>query len=118
MKFLIAIALTILFAFILGLYLPWWSIAVAAFVAVLLVQLNPLPAFFAGLLGIFFLWIILAGWTNSSNAEILSTRVAQLLGVGSPMVLILLTGMVGGLVGGLAGLTGSFLASRKRVRKV
>lgn len=82
----------------------------------LLAQLTPLPAFIAGFLGIFLLWIVLAGWTNYSNAEILSSRVAQLMGVGSPMLLILVTGIVGGLVGGFAGLTGSFLIGRKRTR--
>jgi hypothetical protein len=53
MKLLVAIILTALLSFIGGLYLPWWSIAIAAFIAVLLVPLASGKAFLAGFGGVY-----------------------------------------------------------------
>jgi hypothetical protein len=115
MKFIVAIALTALLALVGGLYLPWWSIALAGFLTLLLVPMTSLRSFLAGFLGIFLLWAILAWWIDMKNEHILSRKVAAIFPLGgSAAAIILVTAFVGGLVGGLAGLTASFLRAARR----
>jgi ABC-type Mn2+/Zn2+ transport system permease subunit len=67
-------------------------------------------AFVAGFLGLFLLWAGMALLKDAANDHVLSTKVAGILPLGgSYLVLILVTGVVGGLVSGLAALTGSYL---------
>lgn len=114
MKFIIALLLTILLAFVAGLYLPWWGIAIAAFVAALLVHQSAGKSFLAGLVGLWLLWSGLAWWMDAANDSILSSRVVKLLPLPDGSIwLVLFTGLVAGLVGGMAALTAHFLRARK-----
>lgn len=113
MKFLIALLLTAALAFAGGLYFDWWIIAPAAFIAAVLVRQRPGIAFLTGLLAVFLLWAGLSYWIDVQNQHILATRIAKLMGVGSPFMLVIVTGLVGGLVGGFAALSGSFLVAIK-----
>ncbi len=112
MKLLSAIVLTAFLAFVLGIYssLPWWSFAITSFVVALAVHQKPGKAFLAGFLGLFLLWTVLAFMKDLANEHILAVKVAQILPLGgSYLVLILVTGILGGLVSGLAALSGSYL---------
>jgi hypothetical protein len=114
MKFLAALILTVLLSFIAGLYLPWWGIAIAAFVVALIVYQNAGMAFLAAFAGLLLLWSGLAFWIDSGNESILSARIGELLGIGNnAFLLILITGAIGGLVAGFAAMSGSFLRSSK-----
>lgn len=109
MKLILSIVLTAVLAFAAGLYLPWWSIALVAFVVALLIPQQAWKAFLGGFIGVFLLWGILAWWIDQGNQGILSRRIAELLPLnGSVIVLILITAFVGALVAGLAALTGNF----------
>ncbi|MCY7310241.1 MAG: hypothetical protein LH619_05640, partial [Chitinophagaceae bacterium] len=67
-------------------------------------------AFLAGMLGVFLLWAGLAWWIDMKNNGVLSKKVAAVLPLGgNALLLILLTGIVGGLVAGFAAMSGSFL---------
>lgn len=110
MKFVITIVCIAVFSFLAGLYLPWWSVAVVAFLVSLIVHQKPALSFIAGFLGVLVVWMVLAALINSSNAGMLAAKIGTLMGVGdSAAIMILVTGFVGGLVGGLAALTASFL---------
>jgi hypothetical protein len=112
MKFITSIILTALLAFIGGLYLPWWSLAIAAFAVAILIHQKPWKAFFSGFLGLFLLWGGLAYWINLKNDGVLAVKVSELLKLGgSAYLLIIVTGIVAGLIGGLAALAGSYLRS-------
>ena len=114
MKFLVSVVLTALLAFVAGLYLPWWSIAIAAFIVALIIPQRPGSSFLSGLLGLFLLWGALALWINIKNEGILATKIASVLPLGgSAVLLILVTGLIGGLVAGFAALSGSYLRSPK-----
>ena len=114
MKFLVAIILTSLLAFVAGLYLPWWSIAVAAFIVSALIHQKPWKSMLAGALGLFLLWGLLAIWIDSKNQGILSARISLILPLGgSTFLLILVTAFVGALVAGLAALSGAYLKKFK-----
>jgi hypothetical protein len=109
-KFIVATLLTALFAFALGMYAPWWSIALCACIVGAVVPQKNAKAFLAGLLGIMLLWIIVAVVKDGANNHILSSRIANLLPLkGSVGLLVFVTGLIGGLVGGLSALCGSML---------
>jgi hypothetical protein len=113
MKYIISILLTALVSFIAGLYLPWWSIALAAFVVSLIMDQSPAWSFLSGFIGIFLLWEILAWWIDEKNNRILSQKIATVLHLGgSSVLLIFVTSLVGALVGGMAGLAGGYLRKK------
>ena len=115
MKLLVAIFLTALLTFVAGLYFPWWSLAITAFIVAALIHQKAFKAFLAGFLGVFILWAGLAWWIDSKNEGILSSRISELLKLGgSSMLLIVVSAFIGGLVGGLAAMTGSFLRSTEK----
>ncbi len=106
---MILLTLLIITAYLLNLVLPWWSIAIPGLI--LGYQFNPKAgaAFGWGFLALFLLWGGQALYIHFANDGILSTRIAEMLGVGSPYLVILITGILGGLVSGLATLTGTLL---------
>jgi len=114
MKFFAATILTSLLAFVAGLYLPWWSIAIAAFIVSALIHQKPWKSMLSGALGLFLLWGLLAWWIDSKNQGILSARISEILPLGgSTFLLIMITAFVGALVAGLAGLSGAYLKKLK-----
>ncbi len=115
MKFLVSILLTALLAFIGGLWLPWWSIAISAFIVSLLVHQSAGKSFAGSFLGVFLLWGGLAWWIDMQNHGVLSKKIASVLPLnGNQMMLILVTALVGALVAGAAAVTGSFLRSASK----
>ena len=113
MKFTVTILLIIVLAFALGLYLPWWSVAIATFIVAALIQQRPIVSFLAGFIGIFILWFALAMVIDVRNQHILSKKLASLLPLnGNSFLLILITAIIGAVVGANAALTASFIKKR------
>jgi len=109
-KLIVSILLTALLSFVCGLFLPWWTIALAAFVVSVLIPQRPLFAFFSGFFAILLLWGGLAVAMDQMNQSILSAKVAAILPLGgSAYLLIFVTALAGALVGGGAAITGAFL---------
>lgn len=105
MKFLIKIALIAILAATLQTFLPWWSMAIAAFAVSLLLFTRGASAFFAGFIAIFLLWSLKSYFIDVANQQLLSLKIAELFSV-TPFLLIIITGTIGGIVGGFASLTG------------
>lgn len=115
MKFLVATILTGLLAFINGLFLPWWGIAITSLLVAVIIHQKAGKAFLSGLLGVFILWAGLAWWIDMKNNGILSKKIASVLPLGgNALLLILVTGIVGGLVAAFAAMSGSFLRASSR----
>lgn len=114
MKFVIAILLTALLSFAAGLFtvLPWWSFAICAFIVAVAVHQKAWKAFLAGFIALALLWGSLAAYKDFNNDHILSTKIAALLSLGNPTLLLVVTALVGGLVAGFAALSGSYLRRR------
>jgi hypothetical protein len=109
-KFVVTTALIALLSFVLGLFFPWWTIAVAAFAVSALIPQRPLLAFFSGFAALFLFWGLLALVVDLRNESILSSRVAGILPLGgSGIAILLVTAFVGALVGGGGALTAAFL---------
>jgi hypothetical protein len=114
MRFTVSLLLTALLSFIGSLWFDWWIIAVTSFLVALLIQQKAWKAFLSGFLGLFLLWCLLAEWIDVANESILSAKIGLLLGIGgNSLLLVLITGTVGGLVAGFAAMSGSFLRSEK-----
>ncbi len=110
MKFIVSVLVTALLAFAMGLYLYWWTVAVAAFAVGALIYQPPARSFLAGFLGVFLLWGGLSWTIDMANQSILAPRIATVLPLdGSIPLLVLLTALVGGIAAGLGALSGSLL---------
>ncbi|MCW5914228.1 MAG: hypothetical protein KIT66_06445 [Chitinophagaceae bacterium] len=116
MKFISSLVLIALLSYVMGMFLPWWTIAIAAFVVCWFIPQRGFVSFLTGFLAIFLLWGIMSFMISSANHDILAHRVSELiLKKDSPTMLILLTGLLGGLVAGFAALSGSF--AHKKLKK-
>ena len=107
MKFLIQFVAILFSAHLLALFMPWYSIAIAAFVMGFLLKSN--TNFLAGFSAIATLWVFNALLIDAGSSSDLSERVAKLLMVKYEIVLFLVMAAIGGLVGGFAALTGALL---------
>jgi len=105
MRFLLAIVLTTLLAWSLGLWLPYWSLSLAAMLVGFLVRPGGWKAFVAGLLAGLLLWGVLAWRIDAANTHILATRIGTLFGT-SATGMVVITAVLGGLLAGLGVLLG------------
>lgn len=114
MKQLITIVLIAFVTYITGIItaLPWWSFVLPVALIAAWRKHTPGQAFLTGFAGVCILWVVVAALKDIANEHILATKVAGILPLGgSYVLLILVTGVVGGLLGGLSSLTGSYLRS-------
>ncbi len=110
MRFIVSLILIAFLSYVLCLFLPWWSIAVAAFVVAAFIPQKGFVSFVTGFVALFLLWGTLAWSISHANHDILAHRVSVLiLKNDNPFALILMTALVGGLVAGFAALAGSFV---------
>lgn len=114
MKFWFSVLLIALLSFAACLYLPWWVIAIAGFLVALIIPLRPGRSFLAGFIALFLLWAGMSFFISSANDHLLAHKLSVLfIKADNPVLLILLTGFIGGLVAGLGSLTGSFVTGKK-----
>ncbi len=117
-RFILQFLLILLLGFLSQFTLGWNGVATAALVGGMVIFNKGLGSFVAGFFAIGLLWFGLAWQLDSANQSLLSAKVIQILGLGSSLQLVLLTGVLGGLVGGFSSLTGSlFVALFKKEKK-
>jgi hypothetical protein len=110
MKFIISLVLIALLSVAACLYLPWWSIAIVAFIVAALIPQHPGKSFLTGFIAILLLWSSLSWYISSNNNHLLAHKVSMIiLKTDSPLLLIVATAMTGALVAGFAALSGSYL---------
>jgi hypothetical protein len=114
MKFFFSFILTILLSFAGCLFLPWWNIAIAAFLVAALIPQKPGKSFITAFAALFLLWGGLSFWMSNNNDHVLAHKVSQLiLKMDNPIALVLATALIGALVAGFAALAGSYLRKSK-----
>ncbi len=86
--------------------LPWWGLAPAAALAGLLFARKGGPSLIGGLLGGGLLWFAYAAAAASGEGQALTARMAELSGMGSPAVLMIVVALIGALLAGLGAWTG------------
>lgn len=113
MKFFVSLLLIMFLGFVACLYLPWWSIAIVAFIVAVVIPQRPWKSFLSGFLSLFILWGALSFWISNGNAHLLAHKVSLIiLKMDSPYLLMAATALIGALVAGFAALSGSYLRSR------
>ena len=106
-KNIINFIVTIIVALALSQFLPWWSVMLASFITSIRFSLKGSAVFFVPFAAISLYWIVYAFWLSSFNDFILANKIAVLLPLqGSPYLLILVTGLIGGLAAGIAAVFG------------
>src|ERR1700758_2328451 len=106
MLFLIILILSMACSYI----FPWWIVAIAAFLAALLIGKSSGQSFWSGFAAVFVAWAILALIKSIPNDHILANRVVQLFPLPHSWIWVLLvTALIGGLVGGMGALSGVLL---------
>lgn len=106
-KKLINFIVTLIIAIILSQFLPWWHVMVAGFVSALFFNLDRAAVFFIPFLAVFLFWMTYALWLSNANDFILAEKIAVLLPLGgSWIVLLLVTGFIGGIAAGVSAILG------------
>ena len=119
MKFLVKFILIILLSYLAQQFLPWWSVVAVSFLICTLIYTSGFNSFLSGFLGVGLLWLTFAWLIDNQTESYLTLKVTNLFKLDSTLLLIGITGLVGGLAAGFGGLTGShfrkvFTRSRKQ----
>jgi hypothetical protein len=110
MKFIVSILVIAVLSIAACLFLPWWSIAIVAFIVAALIPQKPVKSFFTGFISLFLLWGTFAWLLSSNNNHLLAHKISVLmLKMDSPYLLIVVTAFIGALVAGFASLAGSYI---------
>ncbi|MEP7110404.1 MAG: hypothetical protein ABI760_20580 [Ferruginibacter sp.] len=113
MKFIVSIVLIALLSVATCIYLPWWTIAIVAFLVAALIPQHPGKSFLTGFIALFLLWGTLSWYISSNNNHLLAHKISVLfLTIDSPGLLISVTALIGALVAGFAALAGSWVRKR------
>ncbi|MDX1903703.1 MAG: hypothetical protein SFU27_06045 [Thermonemataceae bacterium] len=98
--------------FVLQYFLHWevWVVALVSYVISALLGKTAWGVFFSAFFSVFLVWSGMAFWQDIQNDQILSMRVAQLLGVSAASEwFFIITGLLGALLASVAGLAGYYL---------
>lgn len=105
---MITIIITALLSWAGAYLLGWWMVAVVPFAVAIITQQKALPAFISGFLSIGVLWLYLILKLDLYNEHILSTRMANLLGMAHALFIVVNV-LLGAIVGGLGAWAGACL---------
>ncbi len=96
------------FSWLFTLFLPWWGIVIPCLIVGAWLIESGGRAFVIGFFACGLAWFLQALYIDIANESILSTRIAEMMGVGSHWIILLVTFLIAALIGGLATLTGYF----------
>ncbi|MDP9076216.1 MAG: hypothetical protein M3O71_02235 [Bacteroidota bacterium] len=99
----------LILSFASGYFLPWWVVAIAAFLPALFIGKTPARSFWSGFAGVFIVWTILALFKTVPNDNMLAKRMAGLFHLPNWVLLLIITALIGGIVGGMSALSGVLL---------
>lgn len=118
-KFIVSILLIALLSLAAGLYLPWFCIAVAAFIVAALIPQKPYKAFLSGFIALFILWGSMCLIISNNNQNLLAAKVSMIiLKNNNSLLLIIISALIGALVAGFGALTGSYTRRNIVAKKV
>jgi len=87
--------------------LPWWKVVIVTLLVGLWMPVKAWKSFIFGFLAIAVWWGSFAFFANQANGGILAMRIGQLFNGLSPILLLLITALLGGLAGGLGAMLGT-----------
>lgn len=119
MVFLIILLVSLL----LQLVAPWWVVVLIAFITCAIFAKSGKIALWQSFFAILLLWLGMALFQTIPNEHLLARRVGEMLMVNSWLLVLILTGILGGFVAAVSGFCGfhfrkSLQAERSRSAKV
>ena len=118
MKFISQIILIAILTFLGQYFIPWWGLFITAGIVGAIIPTKGLTTFLAGFIAIAGLWFVQVYLIDAANESLLSTKIAAIFTLSSPMQLMLVSALIGGICGGFAALTGKlFTGIFKKERK-
>ncbi|MFC3415233.1 hypothetical protein [Algoriphagus hitonicola] len=109
MKFLGFFFLTVLLVVLVNPWIPYWGVMILIFILGFVMKSGNLISFFAGGLGMGWAWMGQGLYISLSTGSDLSDKMAGIFGVGSGVMMLILTGVLGFLLGSFSGLAGNLL---------
>ncbi len=106
MKFLLKLILIAIFTYIFEQFLPWWSIAFAAFIVGMIFKSKGLNAFLAGALGVGLVWLWIAWRIDYETNSILTMKIAGIFQLENKNLLIAITVLLGSIIGAFSAWSG------------
>jgi len=107
---------TVVLAAVLGLFLPWWGVMVAAFASSLFIPLKGASVFGVPFAAVFLYWSVYSFVLSSANDFTLAAKISELLKLGgNPNVLVAMAGIIGGFAAGIAAVFGKQIAQLRSV---
>lgn len=107
MKFFTSFILCPIMAYAMGLFLPWWSVAIAGLLVGGFIPQKVGFTFLSTFLGTTLVYGTLIGLVSYNNDHILANRISQLVTKQlGPSVIILISALIPGLLAGISAMTG------------
>jgi hypothetical protein len=103
---MIVFLIVLVASFLFQLVLPWWIIVIVSFITCALIGKTGKLSLWAPFFAIFVLWIAVALFQSVPNQHILVTRVAEMLGLNSWLLVLLFTALLGSFAAAIAGFCG------------
>ncbi|MDN3204766.1 hypothetical protein [Algoriphagus sediminis] len=107
MKFIGLTFLVILVVGIINPFFPFWVVMIFIAIVSAFIGLPAFVSFLAGALGMGLVWVGQSFYLSIYSGSDLPQKMAELIGVGSGMTLVAITGVLGFIIGGLSAWTGS-----------
>lgn len=109
MKFFILLVLSVMVAFFLGPFFPYWGIMLCIAIVSALVGGTGTGSFFSAALAVWAVWLLVPFFIISKTESELPTKIGQIMGFGHAHLLVWATSLIGFLIGGFSALTGNRL---------
>lgn len=106
MRFIFLTILTAIVVVFLNPITPFWVVMIGIAVLSALVYPNGIGGFLGGGLGMGLTWLGQSIYLGITSASSLPDRMGELMGLGSGMTLLAVTGIIGFILGAFSGLTG------------
>jgi hypothetical protein len=106
MKFLVKFIIIGILTYVFEQFLPWWSIALAAFLGGMIFKTRGLNAFLAGALGVGLIWLWFAWRIDYQTDSILTIKIAGIFQLENKNLLIAITVLLGSIIGAFSAWTG------------
>ncbi|MDO8967512.1 hypothetical protein [Algoriphagus sp.] len=106
MRFIFLTILTAIVVVFLNPITPFWVVMIGIAVLSALVYPNGIGGFLGGGLGMGLTWLGQSIYLGITSASSLPDRMGELMGLGSGMTLVAVTGIIGFILGAFSGLTG------------
>jgi hypothetical protein len=109
MRFILLTVLTTLLVVFLNPVAPYWAVMVGIVIISALLDPNGIGGFLGGGLGMGLTWLGQSIYLGVITSSSLPDNMGELMGLGTGMTLIAITGVLGFLLGGFSGLSGVML---------